>query len=234
MDTGAEGRYAEGSTRWTIIRDAALGDEAARAWFAHHYAPVVRAYLGARWRGSAWIEGLDDAMQDVFVECFREDGILARAKPDRGAGFRAFLLGAVRNVARRFERNRLRDRLHPAGPSTLEAALPADDDVPSRVFDRAWARTVMRDAANVMQQRAHREGAEAVRRVELLRLRFQEGLPIREIADRWGADATKVHREYARARREFQWALREVVAGKEGGSSGPVVAECRRLLALLG
>lgn len=40
------------STRWTLIRDAAEGVPAARDEFARRYESVIRAYLGARWRGS--------------------------------------------------------------------------------------------------------------------------------------------------------------------------------------
>ena len=60
---------ARDSTCWTLLRDAAAGGEAARAEFAARYAPVVRAYLGVRWRDSKLLRELDDTVQDVFVEC---------------------------------------------------------------------------------------------------------------------------------------------------------------------
>jgi len=74
----------------------------------------------------------------------------------------------------------------------------------------------------------------AFRRVELLRLRFREGLPIREIARLWGADPAHLHREYAKARREFSTALRDVVREHlpEGGAN--LEAECSRLAEFLG
>jgi hypothetical protein len=75
--------------------------------------------------------------------------------------------------------------------------------------------------------------APAVRRVELLRLRFHDGLPIREIARLWGCDADAVHREYARARQEFRAALSDVVAYHHPeSSSGEIERECASLLAL--
>ena len=70
-------------------------------------------------------------------------------------------------------------------------------------------------------------------RVELLRLRFHEGLPIREIARRWGTAAEVLHHEYARARQEFEAALREVVAFHHPGSPEEVEQECSNLLARL-
>ena len=88
-------------TCWSMIRDAAGGDPAARERFARVYLPVVKAYLAARWRAAK--HDADDAAQDVFVECFRVGGILEKADPERDGGFRTFLLGAVRNVARRHE-----------------------------------------------------------------------------------------------------------------------------------
>jgi hypothetical protein len=70
--------------------------------------------------------------------------------------------------------------------------------------------------------------------VELLRLRFNDGLPIREIAVRWGEEAARLHHEYATARDEFQSALREVVAFHHPGTApGEVDQACRELLARL-
>ena len=61
-------------------------------------------------------------------------------------------------------------------------------------------------------------GAAAAHRVELLRLRFHDGLPIREIARRWNCNADAVHRDYARTREEFKAALSEVVSYHYPGS----------------
>src|SRR5262249_31161533 len=61
------------ATCWTLIRDAAGGDPAARERFARAYLPVVRAYLAARWRTAPHCA--EDAAQDVFVECFRAGGL---------------------------------------------------------------------------------------------------------------------------------------------------------------
>src|SRR5205085_10915889 len=86
---------ARDSTCWTLLRDAAAGGEASRAEFAARYAPAVRAYLAARWRGSKLLRELDDTIQDVFIECLRDGGLLDRARADRPGGFRAFFYGAV-------------------------------------------------------------------------------------------------------------------------------------------
>ena len=73
----------------------------------------------------------------------------------------------------------------------------------------------------------------AIRRVEILRLRFEEGLPIREIARKWNAEAAALHREYAKAREEFHAALKEVVAFHLPERPEAVDGECAGLLTLL-
>ena len=109
---------------------------------------------------------------------------LEAAGAGRVPSFRAFLYGVVRNVARRFESRRLRA----AGPLP---DVPASEEGLSRLFERTWAQAIMTEAAQLQQQRASERGPEAVRRVELLRLRFEEGLPIRAIAERWGVAAAE-------------------------------------------
>jgi RNA polymerase sigma-70 factor (ECF subfamily) len=91
------------STCWTVVCAAAAGGPADRDELARHYLGVVGAYLAARWRGSDLRPDVDDAVQEVFVECFREGGALEAAGAGRVPSFRAFLYGVIRNVARRFE-----------------------------------------------------------------------------------------------------------------------------------
>ena len=91
----------------------------------------------------------------------------------------------------------------------------------------------MRDAAVRMAELAADAGTEAHRRVELLRLRFQEGLPIRDIAERWKVDAELLHRQYARARADFRVALIEVLGFYESAPRQEIESEAARLLALL-
>ena len=217
------------STWWTMVRGAAAGDAAARAAFAERYLPAVRAYLSARWRSGPLAGEIEDATQEVFVECFRDGGALARVEPSRAGGFRGYLYGVVRNVALRAEDR----RGHPPPLPLPEGELDSGDSSLSRDFDRAWAHGVMREAAARQTARAAKEGEAALRRVDLLRLRFQDGLPIREIAARWSADPAWVHHEYARARTEFRAALLEVVAEQHGGTPSEVERESAALLDLL-
>ncbi len=91
------------STCWTVVCAAVAGSRTDREELARRYLGVVRAYLRTRWRTSQQQSDLDDAVQEVFVECFRAGGALDAVVDGRVPSFRAFLYGIVRNVARRFE-----------------------------------------------------------------------------------------------------------------------------------
>jgi len=213
------------ATRWSVLASAAAGDPAARTEFVSRYADVVRAYLAARWRGRGPAAEIDDAVQEVLLDCLRPDGVLARAVEGR-LRFRPYLYGVARMTARRFERARARTlRLAGGGDEEL-AAVAAPGESLSRVFDRAWAQSVLRAAARLQEGRAEDESAR--RRVELLRLRFSDGLAIREIAGRWGVEAAWLHHQYATARDEFRRALTDVVSAEVG--SDRARRECGRLL----
>jgi RNA polymerase sigma factor (sigma-70 family) len=215
-------------TVWAVIDRARRGDGEARSLFAHRYEPVVRAYFVARWRGTPLSGDVDDALQEVFVDFL--NGALDGVDPERP--FRPFLYGVARVVALRTEERRARDR-GVALESEHVQALESDDDAASVVFDRAWAEALVQEA-KALQAKSASGNEAARRRVELLELRFGEGLPIRSIAQRFGEDPDRVHRQYAQARLDFLRALREVVrrhhAGGEGAEGG-VDAECSRLLA---
>ena len=213
------------STRWTVIRGAADGDESSRRHFASRYEAVIRSYLGARWRGSPLLAEIDDTTQEVFLACFREDGALSRVNEEGPGRFRTYLFGVTRNIARRVEEKGQRRR-----EQSLDSDQVAHDPSLSDAFDRAWARQLVHRAARLHRSRAVDERAQ--KRVELLELRFGEGLPIREIAVRWDADAAVLHREYAKARQEFQNALCEVVREEEGGAPESIEKECARLISI--
>ena len=100
------------------------------------------------------------------------------------------------------------------------------------MFDRAWAFSLLREAAGLQRLRAAELGPEALRRVELLELRLTRDLPIREIAARWNEPPERVHREYARAREEFRAALVETLAFHQPDPRS-AEQECQRLLAVI-
>jgi RNA polymerase sigma-70 factor (ECF subfamily) len=141
------------------------------------------------------------------------------------------LYGVVRIVALRFETRRRGQREHQFPKEMdLEEVAGSEDDL-AEVFDRAWAKNLFREAAQLQQQRALKIGGKSWQRVELLRLRFQQGMPIREIARGWQIDAAEVHHEYAKARQEFKEALLEVMAFHHPGTPAEIEEECARLAA---
>lgn len=220
-------------TCWTLIQAAARGDGGARADCAVRYVPVVRAALAARWEGSPLLREIEDAVQDVFVECLRAGGAIERADPSRPGGFRAYLRGVVQNVAARIER-RAAQLMSKRAPKEFDPEhVPAADTRLSVAFDRTWARSIMREAAALHASRAKAQGPAAEMRREILRLRFEEGLPIRDVAPRLGIESSVAHHEYARARKDFRAALHQVVAFHRPGPAEDVDRECEELLRLL-
>lgn len=201
----------DGTTCWTMIQGAAAGDAEARDAFALRYAPVIRAYLESRWRHAAAGQEIEDVVQEVLLESFRRGGVLDRLEHSKPRRFRAFLYGVTRHVALAAEERRRR-RPAQALPESSDRRMPeAPGDRPSVVFHKAWARTLLQQAAELQAARARESGERSLKRLELLRLRFESGLPIREIAARWHVEADLLHREYARARKEFRAALAEVL-----------------------
>lgn len=219
-------------TCWTVLRAASNGDAAARAVFARSYLKPIRAYLDRRWRGRALAMLVDDAIQDVFVECYKPGGVLERAVPGQG-DFRALLYGVARNVARRHEEREAKSiRRRPTDSVSLDE-LPEEADALSRVFDRAWARSLLSEAVQ-RHRDASASDPSTARRFRILRLRHDDGLAVREIAARLDEpEVPSVHNEYRRARREFAVHLRAVVARHTGAEGEQIDVECRRLTALL-
>jgi RNA polymerase sigma factor (sigma-70 family) len=220
------------TTDWYQIVDAARGSIVARDAFAARYLPAVEAYLRARWRDNALLSLVDDAVQEVFVDLFRPAGALARADREKG-GFRALLFGIARIAALRFESESVRRREAPAPSTVLRAWLP-DEEAAARAYDRAWAQRMLAEARELMAARLQAHGERAPRWLELLELRYHDGLPIRDIARRWSVDAARLHHEFASARAAFRAALLATVARYHPGSTQDVEAECRQLLDLLG
>ena len=223
----------QNETCWWLVEAAASNEPGAREDFARNYAPVVRAYLCHRWRRSRHIASVDDAVQELFVECFRSGGMLEKVDATRAGGFRAFLYGAARNIALRFETRQARSRELQAASRFDPDGVVRDETTLSQVFDRSWLESRLRQAAEEQRRGAEERGEDAVRRVELLQLRFHDELPFGEIARRWGVDVKWLYREAARAREEFREALHKIVSLHKPGSQAEVERECEQLLSLL-
>jgi RNA polymerase sigma factor (sigma-70 family) len=220
-------------TCWTVVGRAANGETEAYSVFVHSYLGCVRAFLAKRWRGTPAVQYVDDAVQEVFLDLLRADGALSRFDPERGLSFRSFLFGVVHKVALRHEERTGRDLRRQAAGGPEPDEIPNSDPTMSRLFDREWATCLIQRARERLERQAEDAGAAAQRRVELLRLRFVDGMPIREIAALWEVDAARVHKEYAKAREEFKAALRAEVTFHNPGTAAEVDRECQHLLELL-
>ena len=219
------------ATCWTLIEEAAAGGVAAREMLATRYLPLVRAALAARWSGGGLAGDVDDAVQEVFVECLRDGGVLERVGAARPQGFRSFLYGVVRNVARRHEERRA---LRPDAPRTTTFhgdRLALDETSFEEAFDREWARDLLAQAAERLARAADPGDERAARRVELLRRHYGEGAELAALAREWDLAPRTVYHEAEVALGEFEAALKAVVAFHHPGHPELVLAECRALLA---
>lgn len=218
------------STDWEMIQGAAKGSPRHREAFARHYYPLVRSYIAARWRGTRMISDIDDACQEIFAECFRSNGPLLRIDRKRAGGFRPFLCGIARNIARRIELRSCR-----ASCLALQAgeSLPSEDPCVSEAMDRSWALRIIQRAEARHRELARKAGGDALQRVELLRLRFHRDMPIRDIARLWNANPVILHRAYKVARQEFFKALQEVLSVQRNQPRHGIERSCRELLELL-
>ena len=171
-------------TCWSVIEGAAGGSRASRDRFAERYIPVIRAYLGARWRLPDHDTVVVEACQEVLLECLKAEGPLLRADPERSGGFRAFLYGITRNVARRIERKEGGNRERQATSHFDLDAIARAEAGASEVFDRAWIQMLIQQAMDRLADRGPEKWSHPVDRVELLRLRYDEARPPREIATR--------------------------------------------------
>jgi len=221
------------STCWTLVENAAVGDSAAREEFGRRYFPVVRAYLIARWKGRLSPEELEDAIQDVFVAFLAQDGVLRKMRPGRQEAFRPLLYAVARNMALRVEHARVRKLDAPASESFHVDESPVSEASLSRVFDRAWAEAIVREAADLQEEQSRAKGTDAMRRFELLQLVFEHELSIPDVAARWATTTDSLYKELARAKKEFKEALRSVVAFHHPDSTELVERECREMLSLL-
>lgn len=214
-------------TCWTLIAAVRNGDDDARKDFVDRYMAPVHAYLRARWKSGPLSSDCDDAAQVVFVRCFSDSSPLEAVNARNDGSFRAFLYGVCRNVAREMER----DRSKRGGAEGLELdEQPGRERRLSTVFDRAFARQVMKEARERFRLMAEAGDEASRRRFELLGLRFEENRPIRDIAAAWQLDPAHVHKEYARARKEYREALLAVLADQEPGRTDAQIEEAARHL----
>lgn len=214
------------TTSWTLIGGAASGDATSRGTFARLYGDVVRIELAARMRRAADDADVEDAVQEVMLECLKAGGALERASAKKCTRFRAYLGGITRNVALRYQERQMLQ------PDTLDRADTVSDPGPAIAarLDAAWSHAVL---GEVMALLVHESATSATARMRLavLRMRHEEGSSPAEIAAALNITPVRVHYLTAEAKRDFRNALLSVVSQQNPGlTRAEVEAECVALL----
>lgn len=193
-----------------MILGAAAGSPPHRETFGRRYAPAICAYLAARWHLAPDSDSVQDACQDVMVECFKAGGALSRADATYRGGFRAYLYGIVRNVALMAERRFARRREVDLGANFDPDAIGSDEPTLSLAFDRAFAIAVTREARELMARRSVRSPV-AEQRYRALALQFENGQAPRDLAVAMALPVERVYELLKEARREYREALLDVM-----------------------
>ena len=213
-----------------MIERAGAGDPADREEFARCYAPVVRSFFCARWKLPSDHQDVEDAVQEVFVRCFREEGPLTRADSSRPAGFRGYLYGVARNVAADAERRAASRREVTADSEVRLRAIERSEAALSKVLDRAWASLMLEETARLLAERATSDRRAAAQTA--LRLRMHEGLKAAAVAERMSLDVKVVYELIREAKDQYRATFLEVMAAHHPElGEAELMARCRELAA---
>lgn len=208
------------TTRWSLVRSAGRGDDAARASLEElcrdYWYPL---YAFARRSGRSR-EAAEDTIQSFFARLFERDD-LETADPDRGR-FRSFLAAALRHhMANEFHRENAAKR--GGGHVTLaidwaDAEVRFERDLagersPADLFERDWALTVL--DATLERMRGEYRARERDALFELVAAEFGGTVAQESRADqaqRLGMTEGSLKTAISRARARFRELLREAVA----------------------
>ncbi len=193
------------------------------------YSPVVEAYLRVRWRSKRGDE-IADTVQNVMLDCLRDDGPLTGLGTEQCPSFRAYLFGITRIAALREER--LERKLPcPTDPELLTKVPSAVDDVTvTRAFDVAFGAALVKLALERMLNSAA-DAETSLLRQRVLKLRYLEGITPAEIALRTGVEVSRVYKQIESARNDFRGAFLSVVAEQHPLSTQrETIIECEEIL----
>jgi RNA polymerase sigma factor (sigma-70 family) len=161
-------------TVWSsVLADADPGGQAARdQFFALYWRPVYRFIRTA---GRASIEDAKDLTQEFF-SYFLEGSLLAKYRQEKGR-FRSFLKGVLRRFLSEARRDGAAQKrgggkmIVSLDVSEIEAERLKGEPTPEELFDRQWARDVLRESLAELRRRLPAEGkAECLRVYEAYEL----------------------------------------------------------------
>jgi RNA polymerase sigma-70 factor (ECF subfamily) len=216
------------NTHWSVVLDAArsnspAAEQAIRQLCEAYWFPL---YAWLRRHGHA-PEDAEDLVQDFFAEKILTRSVLQNIGPEKGR-FRTWLLTCLKNLAhtRREEGQALKRggghehvSLEMQDAEGRYLAEPADWMTPDRLFEKAWAATLLERAIQGLRERYVRKGRQEL--FDHIRHALPGTgrlLPYAEIASRLGLTEDAVKMEVSRLRKEIGPALlvelRPTVAGE--------------------
>lgn len=225
------------TTRWTVVREAAVGGDSAaekalESLCTTYWQPLYR-YLRRMGHDPADAEDLVQG----FIAHFLETDALRLVDRERGR-FRAFLLGSLKNYrANAWRRDHRQKRggfathlsLDWRGAESGLGIEPADPRSPDLLYDRDWAMTLL---DKVLSDMARQENGLDFDRWKSFLGISSERLAYAEIAAQFGMTENAARVAVHRLRKRYRQRLREEIA-RTLGSDELVEEEMRALFAAL-
>jgi RNA polymerase sigma-70 factor (ECF subfamily) len=215
-----------------------LGSSAALGRIVERYRPALRIHLTRQHGYSA--DEADDVLQGFIAEQLVQRRILRRANPDRGR-FRSFMLASLENYS---HNHRRRTGRHPPSSrlstqADSEPAAPAPHPMPDSDFEMIWARQVLSQAIQHMEQTCREASRPELWelfdcRILAPALNGTPPLDYDQIVQRFGfRTATEAGNRLITAKRMFLRSLRSVI-GQYVSSQEDIEGELDDLRRILG
>ncbi len=215
--TSKSGRFP--STHWSlVIRAGSPGSPQARAALADlcsaYWYPI---YALIRRKGNAHDQALD-LTQEFFAHLL-ERGSIAAANPREGR-FRAFLRTDCQHfLIDQFRRMTARRRGTPTVSINAHGAEdryrfePADTFTPDRLFDRAWALTLLEKVLDLLAREFAAKGqSELFEKLKIVLTQGKGSVPAATLAAQLGKSEEAVHMAAHRLRKRYREILEEQIA----------------------
>jgi DNA-directed RNA polymerase specialized sigma24 family protein len=229
------------TTQWSAVEQAGVtSEDAAAAGLARllpRYLGPLRAHLTHHKRMP--VEQAEELLQAFMAEKVLERDLVASAQREKGR-FRTFLLVALDRFVSNQLRNQQRQRRTPDRHAPLDdaAGIAAGGPSPSGVYEIAWARQVLADAAQRMREECQVSGRPDIwtvfeARVLAPSLSGADAIPHEQLALQLGLADTEVATNLlVTAKRMFARKLRGVI-GEYMSEDGQIAQEIADLRAIL-
>ena len=223
------------STRWTVVELAGQPDGTAQfgalGALLANYRPPMLTYL--RWRWSMSAEQAEDVVQSFILKKVLEKRLLARADRERGS-FRAFLRKALDYFA--IDLWKAKKAVDGAVPLEEVEQRLSSDDGGMDVFDEAWVREVLAEAAGRMREMCQREARDEIwgifeARVLAPAVDGTRAASYEILMERFGIQTPgQAHNLLVTAKRWYERCLKDVIAEYAPGQEED---EIRELIAIV-